>query len=110
MRGETILWHHSVPTGQTDSYNRPIFREEDTEVHEVLVAPEGISAPADGLSRRTNRGMALILTRNPGLKIGDEVTVRGEKYSIEDDGLGDWSTGLTGWNPGAEVLLKRARG
>ena len=110
-RGESVIWHQWVAELRRDAYNRPISGfEADQALEGALFAPGGSrESGALRTSYRVTTKPAIFLDQNPGVGEHDEFTVRGKRYKVDGE-PDDWKTGMTAWDPGVEVRLKKVSG
>lgn len=106
LTGETVTWHHRVDSGQRDRYNKPILTPTDSALSNVLVAPNlGDEVTGDD-QNTSNTRITLYFEAQVGIDPDDEFTVRDHRYKVFSSEA-DWSTGMSGWDPGSVVQLSR---
>lgn len=108
--GESVLLHRYLGAGRDSHGNVIPSYAPPVTVAGVGVAPGSSSEPRSGGSSRVITGMAIFLPPDVSVNPQDQITVRGQLYMVEGDMSGAWANPFTGWNPGAEVTLKRVTG
>lgn len=96
--------------GGADKYGDPIASDEDqAAVPGAFTAPR-TSVDIDGRARDgAVAGLSLFAPKGADIERTDLIEVDGDRYRIDGD-LGDWTSPLTGWEPGIAADLVRAEG
>jgi hypothetical protein len=108
--GDTVILHRFAGTtrnahGQTVTAWAP-----DESVPRVAVAPGSSTEAAAGGSSTVVTQLTIYLPPGVTVSAQDQVTVRGERYSVDGDKSGEWVNPFTGWSPGSALALKRVTG
>lgn len=94
----------------TDQYGDPEDGTPDEETIDGAFTAPRTSVDTDGRARDgAVVGLTLFAPHGSDLERTDLVEVDGIKYRIDGE-IADWTSGLTGWQPGITAALVRAEG
>lgn len=108
--GEPIILHRFKELSRNQLGQTMKVFHPDVVVNNVAVAPYQVSENASGLSERVESRVVIYVDPEIQISSSDEVTVRGNRLTVDGDASGDWVNPFTGWSPGAAVTLKRVTG
>ena len=103
--GETVTRIRPAPT---DRWGDPIGSPTEVSLEGVAVAPRSSVEPG-GLSTSVVTGYLLLIPYAADVKVTDRVECRGEVWDVDGEPF-EYRHPMTGWEPGVQVLLKRAEG
>ncbi|PWF26038.1 hypothetical protein DD236_08055 [Ancrocorticia populi] len=106
-RGETVTLHIRVDTGRKTSSNDPIYRNEDVDRPNCMVAPRVKPEAFDYNSVTYVHGFDVYDTYDCPITASDKVTIRGVKYNVDGE-ISRWANPYDGQKKGCHYAVKTA--